>query len=113
MNVRDLIAALQDMPQDAEVRLATQPNYPIASTIAGVVSPDALAESSSWCEDCGAHLDVMTLCPLCLPNSERMPNEVVSEEDECLDHVVWITEGGHPEDSPYAPRAVFDAVSWS
>lgn len=90
MNVRDLIAALQDMPADAEVRLATQPNYPVAFTIEGVVSPDALAGEV----ECEAH------------------GNYSCEEGECLGHVVWITEGGHPEDSPYAPPAVFDAVAW-
>ena len=90
MNVRDLIAALQDMPEDAEVRLATQPNYPIAYTIAGVVPPEALAAE----EECEAH------------------GRHFCDEDECLDPVVWITEGGQPVDSPYAPRSVFDAVAW-
>lgn len=89
MNVADLIAALQDMPQDAEVRLATQPNYPLAATIAGVVSPVDLAAEQE-CEAHGRHY---------------------CDEDECLDYVVWIAEGDHPDESPYAPRAVFDTVA--
>lgn len=91
MNVRDLITALQDMPQDAEVRLATQPNYPIAHTIADVVSPDDLAAQT----ECQTHGDYS--CDDCM------------EEDG--NGAVWITDGGHPDGSPYAPRAVF-AGGW-
>ena len=90
MTVADLIAALQDMPQDAEVYLATQPANQLASTIAGVVSPEALAGET----ECEAH------------------GNYSCEEDECLGHVVWITEGGRPDVTTYAPLAAFDAVAW-
>lgn len=33
-------------------------------------------EDSMWCEDCGAALDVKGMCPSCIPNSERNPDEV-------------------------------------
>lgn len=83
MTVADLIALLQDMPEDAEVRLATQPSWPLAAHIGSVVSPDDLAGE----QECDAHGHYSC--------------------DECAPSVVWITEGGHPDDSPYAPRAVF------
>ena len=37
MNVSELIYELEQMPQDAEVSLAMQPNYPMEHQIAGVV----------------------------------------------------------------------------
>jgi rubrerythrin len=33
-------------------------------------------DDSMWCEDCGHILDPKGLCPSCLPNSERNPDEV-------------------------------------
>lgn len=32
-----------------------------------------------WCEDCGARNDAKGLCPSCLPNSERHPDERVED----------------------------------
>lgn len=31
---------------------------------------------STWCEDCGARLDTVSMCPSCIPNSERSPDEL-------------------------------------
>ena len=42
-----------------------------------------LPRSPTWCDDCGARLDVKSLCPSCLPNSERMPDEVVDMVSAC------------------------------
>jgi len=28
-----------------------------------------------WCEDCGARLDSVGMCPSCIPNSERNEDE--------------------------------------
>lgn len=33
MTVAELIEALSELPQDATVRLATQPSYPLAATV--------------------------------------------------------------------------------
>jgi hypothetical protein len=30
---------------------------------------------SIWCEDCGARLDSVQMCPSCLPNGERNEDE--------------------------------------
>lgn len=83
MTVTDLIRLLEDMPEDAEVRLAAQEGWPLAFKFGGVVHPDDLAGMSECDEH--EHYD----CEECSPN------------------IVWITTGSHPDDSPYAPRAVF------
>lgn len=36
MTVEQLIEVLQNMPQEAQVRIAYQPNYPLSSALAGV-----------------------------------------------------------------------------
>lgn len=40
MTVAELIEELSDLPQDAEIRLATQPSYPLAATIRSNVAFD-------------------------------------------------------------------------
>jgi len=30
---------------------------------------------TTWCEDCGARLDSVGMCPSCIPNSERNADE--------------------------------------
>ena len=43
MTVGQLIEMLQDYDPAAEIRLATQPNYPLESSVRGVVSNDDMA----------------------------------------------------------------------
>lgn len=79
MNVRELISLLEEVEdQDAKVRLATQPNYPLQFTIAGIAVP-----------------------------AEDMEGEEVLDEDEDVPQVVYILEGGHP-DQPYATRKLWE-----
>ncbi|GAB3586372.1 hypothetical protein [Calidifontibacter terrae] len=79
--LRDLLA---DLPGDAEVRLATQPTWPLAFHTGAVVTGDELAGEAT----CDQHGDYS--CEDC--------------EDESI---VWITEGGSVHDAPYAPSGVF------
>jgi hypothetical protein len=48
MTVAELIEALQEYPEDATVRLASQPNWPFEYTIQGVTT---LAEATEYDED--------------------------------------------------------------
>ncbi len=34
---------------------------------------------SHWCEDCGHILDSKAMCPSCIPNSQRNPDERVED----------------------------------
>lgn len=83
--VADLIEQLQDMPQDAQVRLATQPSWPLAFTIGAVTSPEDMAGETE-CEGHGHYS-----CK------------------ECADDIVWIAAGDHPDGSPYAPHGAWTA----
>lgn len=86
MTVADLIALLSEMPEDAEVRLATQPSWPLAFNVHGVATGADVA-GEQQCDDHG-HFSC----------------------DECAPNIVWITEGGSVSDSPYAPSAAWAAA---
>ena len=51
MTVQQLIEALSDFDPEAEVRLATQPNYPFEYEVSEVAS---LEDAPQVCEDCGS-----------------------------------------------------------
>jgi hypothetical protein len=78
MNVQELIELLEDCDPETEVRLATQPSWPLAFELRGVSVPD----------DVGHEGD--------------------DEEDALESGVVWLVEGGHPDDSPHAPSYLWD-----
>ena len=40
LTVADLIAQLEELPEDATIRLATQPSYPLAATVRSEVAYD-------------------------------------------------------------------------
>lgn len=87
MTVEDLLELLAEMPRDAEVRPATQPNWPMQAAVHGVTSGAALAGET----DCPEHRHYAC--------------------DECQNpNVVWITEGSQISDSPYAPSGVWNAA---
>lgn len=80
MTVRDLIEYLEAYDGDAEVRLAMQPEWPLAFRVAGVMSADEIAAESDEPED---------------------------EPTEAEEPVVWIAAGSHPSDNPYAPKGAW------
>lgn len=87
MTVNEMIERLQEAADDGfgecEVRLAFQPSWPLQFTVAGIATPDD--ESRAQGE----------------PDEE--PNDAAS--------VVYLVEGGHPDDdSPYAPAWAFAAA---
>jgi hypothetical protein len=83
MRVGELIERLQQFDEDAEVRLAFQPSWPLQFEIKGVAS---------------------------LREAERQePEEDQTEERE--DDIIYIVEGSHPhKDSPYANRNLWDVA---
>lgn len=85
--VADLVAQLGEYPDDAVVRIATQPSYPLQHTLDGVA-------------------DLRDAQGLAEPDSEPV-----------VDGVVWLIAGSHPETdpdgktaSPYANRVLWDAA---
>jgi hypothetical protein len=46
MTVQELIEMLEDMPAEAEVRLAVQPSWPLEYSIGRVVGPDEIEDAA-------------------------------------------------------------------
>ena len=82
MNVQELIELLEDCDPEAEVRLAHQPGWPLAFELRGVAVPEEDVEPLPDADDAGGDLPE--------------PG------------VVWLVEGGHPDDPPYAPSYLWD-----
>lgn len=89
MTVQDLIEILQALPPGAEVRLAQQPSWPLQMTIAGLAYQSA---------------DDGEIYPV-----DDAP-EPESPDQEQGQGIVFIVEGNHPGDTPYAPRGCWDVL---
>lgn len=117
MNVQDLMNLLKDMDPNAEVRLATQPNHPLAFELGGVAGP---GEGDKMACECGALVEFEGDEVHHLNRSlddDHAPVEPEYDEDEDDDEieqmpegVVWLVAGGSPEDTPYAPWGAWDAA---
>ncbi|MCA0290499.1 MAG: hypothetical protein LCH82_02370 [Actinobacteria bacterium] len=84
MKVHQIIALLEELDANAEVRMATQPSWPLANEVRGIATNDDIAGA----EPCETHGDYSC--------------------DDCAgEPVVWIVAGDSPDDSPYAPGAAF------
>lgn len=108
MTVHQLIEVLEQAVNDGfgdcEVMLATQPNYPLASTLKGVGTPSDLAEAN----------DVRDQLAF-IPDEDALPDDPMSYSQEASgpdvkdnpDYgCVWLIEDSQRRSpgSPYAPR---------
>lgn len=84
MTVAELIEALESYEPEAEVRIATQPNWPLQFHVAKV----AMVETGT-CPDHGREL-----CLECGDPDDWDDNEEAGK-------AVFIVTGEHPDDSPY------------
>lgn len=95
MTVAQMIERLQEMDPEAEVRLATQPSWPLEYHVAGVASQQEIVDYKRAEEKCDEH--GFYNCDECEPET--------SEEDG---NIVWIAEGSQ---IGYAQRAVWEVAS--
>jgi hypothetical protein len=86
MIVRELLDLLEDADPDATVLLAHQPGWPLQFHVLGVY--DAAVDE----QPCRDH-DIVD-CDDCGPGE---PNPFI-----------YIVEGDHPDDTPYAPRSAWE-----
>lgn len=103
MKVAELIAELEDMNQDADVRLAIQPSRPFQHTIDGVYevhSPDG--EPAPDPQDYENEGDY----------DEAYSEWVFDQQHDPSPPVVYIAEGGQLYSAPYLPGAAADAIGW-
>jgi hypothetical protein len=122
--VGDLMAALERYDPDTPVLVAHQPGWPLQEVVAGVVEHrdgedcgiDSCfaAKGDCRCADCvvcGLQADCGLEC--CDPERECDCADCVqcgADPVECVETTVYLIADGHPDDSPYAPRAVFEVL---
>lgn len=97
MTLNELIERLQEIRDsetgagDLEIRMATQPGYPITETLRGVAGPDEFLNSFEELSDA----------------------EVDERSSDPSSQFIWLVSGGQPtsyEENPYAPSWVFEQV---
>lgn len=106
MNVAELIAELEDMDQDAEVRLAIQPDWPFQHTIDSVQqvdNPDADTEPAPDPQDYEDEGEY---------DEDYAEWEAMRADQPAGDPVVYIAEGGQLYSAPYLPGAAANAIGW-
>jgi len=102
MTVGELIELLQGFNEDAEVRLAFQPRYPLQFRV-GEVAAATLPEdeaSDTECRECGGDG-----CEECGGTGIDLPDGETHE-------IVYIGEGSDIREAPYLPGAAARALGW-
>lgn len=102
MRVWELKQMLEEMPDDAEVRLAHQPSYPFQYNIDNVAfvaarDPGGYPEAGHF-EDEDDYQDAL---------EEWEDRQDAPEED-----TVYIVEGGQVRSAPYLPSAAQAVIGW-
>jgi hypothetical protein len=105
MTVAELIAELEGMNPDAEVRLAHQPSWPFEYDAASVVEVPAYAECANCSEPVPAGGEA--LCEECA--EEETPADVIEAGKE-HPAIVYIAEGSQ---IGYLPGAAAHAIGWT
>jgi hypothetical protein len=85
--VGELIAALQEFPEDAPILCAHQPSWPLQETI------EAVRQPAMDCKYCGGQNGHFEGCE--------------DKSEFATSSIVYVVLGGQPE-QPYAPREVFE-----
>ena len=102
MTVGELMSLLEGFDEDAEVRLAFQPRYPMQYTV-GEVAQAVLGEDESQdseCRECGGD------------GCEACGGSGAVEPDGETHTVVYIGEGSDIREAPYLPGAAARALGW-
>jgi hypothetical protein len=93
MDVKSLIALLQEMDADAEVRVASQPSWPLALHVAGVAAQADIDVNDAFDD---------------LEGDEFVDEDEVRRNAEAI---VWIVEGTSVFNAPYAPRGAWNVAT--
>lgn len=111
MTVGDLIARLQEFDEEAEVRFAYQPSWPLQDHIGDVRQTD----DRPTCPNCERHVTPIDVLPVgeaaafrgyeC-PSCGRLEEDEVEDADEA--NVVFLVSGGQVRETPYAPAGLFN-----
>lgn len=96
MTVADLMELLEDMPEDAEIRIAHQPTWPLREILAAVVDGKDLSPNN----------------PRTRPAKDAQADEDEEEDGDGTENVVWLVADGHPPhpESPYASKRLWERI---
>jgi hypothetical protein len=113
MNVGELRELLEGVEDDVELRIAWQPSWPLAGTVAGVRCPGDDSDEQT----CPEHPDYYT-GHIIQPRQQNLEEGFVAgevcdceadEDERDRRQHCWIVQGDHHwDESPYAPRWVFE-----
>lgn len=98
MRVQDLIAVLEGLDGNAEVRLATQPSSQFE--IAGVAVASEVELDKGAYDDLPCHAHGQINCDECWTNT-------LADE---YGNVAWIVAGNPPRETPHASKRIFEAA---
>lgn len=107
MNVRELMDELDGLPEDAEVRLAFQPEWPLQYHVDQVIEfrDEHDVDENGLCETCGSDF-----------SGEDDPTIAIEKHLEETDgtdsSTVYLAEGGQVYDAPYLPGAAVRELGW-
>lgn len=113
MTVADLLEMLEGLDEDLEVRVLTQPSYPLQSALAGVVDfslVDDEEELESWQNDHADCEGVDFAANVCRNHQSDDLARRLTQAREKAETVVYLVEGSQMRPNPYGPRAAFDRV---
>jgi hypothetical protein len=112
MKVGTLIEMLEGVDEDAEVRLAHQPSWPLQFHVGDVYEhiPDDAAEDGpcdpcKWDEETGE-------CSVCGMDHGEWEDIKADTRRAGNEAVVWISEGGQVAQSPYLPQFAAQGFGW-
>ena len=112
MKVGQLRELLDGVDDETEIRVAWQPSWPLAASLGGVRVPGDDADEAT----CPEHPDYYVGHTISQAQQNLEDGFVAGETCDCepedderdrREHV-WLVQGDHPwDESPYAPRWVF------
>lgn len=110
LTVGELKKWLEGIDDDAEVRIAHQPDWPLRHLMAGAVYQDNNENKDEGNDlvDCGDGTCEMVNCKTC--------NDVEEEDERTTGDppkILWLVAGDHPyrgNESPYAPKVLWDKI---
>ncbi len=108
MNVGEMIAELEGLDEDTEVRLAFQPSWPLQYHVADVLEVAADEHDVGEygvCDTCGADFSD-------LDDPTAAVEQHLSDTAGTGKKVVYVSEGGQLYDEPYLPGHVARELGW-
>jgi len=109
MTVGELMMRLEDYPEDAEVMIMHQPDWPLREVIRGLVSAGEIARERRSDED--AEFDAMLddLDPDERGEAWQEREAEMAEAEASAEKIVYLVADGHPyEGSPYGDKVAWD-----